>query len=203
MLVRNVKLVFLGDRGVGKSSMLFRMTLEHFTGSLDTNLGSNFLSKSIQLNDTIYKFQIWDTPGQERLSTTNYSSQLHGASAIVIVYDVTNKNSFSNATTSWWKKVQKHSADNLVVAIVGNKCDLEAGRRVKTTDGQSFAEANGAVFTETSALTSTNLVFLLQEIAQRLPPTSCEQLEAESSSQAKDTTDSTSKTSKKSGCHLS
>ncbi|XP_052832223.1 ras-related protein Rab-5A-like isoform X1 [Octopus bimaculoides] len=202
MLVRNVKLVFLGDRGVGKSSMLFRMTLEHFTGSIDTNLGSSFLSKSIQLDGTTYKFQIWDTPGQEGL-LTNYSSQMHGASAIVIVYDVTNKNSFANATTSWWKKVQKHGSANLVVALVGNKCDLEASRKVKTTDGKSFADSNGAVFVETSALTSTNLVFLLQEIAQKLPPTSCEEVEAGNDSSSKPVSDSTSKTSKKSGCNLS
>lgn len=198
MPVQNVKLVFLGDGGVGKSSMIFRVTLEHFTGSIDANFGTTFLSKNIQLDGTTFKFQIWDTARQERFRC-NYSNFIHGASAIVMVYDVTNKNSFTNATTYWWKKVQKHAESNLVVALVGNKCDLEASRKVKTAEGKSFADSIGAMFLETSALTSSNLLLLLEEIARKLPATANEEEPVAPS--VPSTIEKTQQ--KKSNCHIS
>ncbi|XP_065913359.1 ras-related protein Rab-22A-like [Dysidea avara] len=164
---QEAKICLLGDMGVGKSSLVGRFVHDKFDTSLTTTLGASFMSKTVSINDKTYRFQIWDTAGQER-----YRSLLpmyyRNAAAAIVVYDITNQATF-NVLRDWIRELQKLGPPNIVLAIAGNKSDLTENREISTEEGKGFAEEIGAVFSETSALTATNVAELFVEIGKRLP----------------------------------
>lgn len=164
---REAKICLLGDMGVGKSSLVGRFVHDKFDTTLTTTLGASFMSKTVSVDGNTYRFQIWDTAGQER-----YRSLLpmyyRNASAAIVVYDITNQATFE-VLRDWIRELQKLGPPNIILAIAGNKCDLEENREISTTEGQTFAQEIGAIFSETSALTATNVEWLFVEIGKRLP----------------------------------
>jgi small GTP-binding protein len=113
------------------------------------------------------KFEIWDTAGQEKyrsLAPLYY----RGASAALVVYDITNKESFDNAR-KWIQEVQTQEGQHVVIGLAGNKVDLEGQRQVKTEEGQTFAQDNGFIFYETSAKNCTNIHEMFKAIAKAVP----------------------------------
>ncbi|CAN6837523.1 unnamed protein product, partial [Brassica oleracea] len=140
-----VKLVLLGDSGVGKSCIVLRFVRGEFDTTSKVTVGASFLSQTIALQDsTTVKFEIWDTAGQE------------------------SPESFKKAQY-WVKELQKHGAPDIVMALVGNKADLHEKREVLTDDGMELAEKNGMFFIDTSAKTADNINQLFEEIGKRLP----------------------------------
>lgn len=99
--------------------------------------------------------QIWDTAGQERFQTVT-TSYYKGAHGIILVYDITDRESFK-AIEKWLADVDKYSNENVVRLLVGNKADLEANRQVKSEEGNFLAESLGIKFLETSAKESMNV----------------------------------------------
>ena len=99
--------------------------------------------------------QIWDTAGQERFRTV-VSTYFRGAHGILLLYDVTNKDSFKNLE-NWLIEIEKNSSDKVLKILVGNKCDLSDDREIQTEEGQAFAVRNGMEFMETSAKMNTNV----------------------------------------------
>merc|ERR1711943_118080 len=121
------KLVLLGDSAVGKSSLVLRFVRGQFFEYQESTIGAAFLTQNVSLNDYTVKFEIWDTAGQERhhsLAPMYY----RGAAAAVVVYDITNTESFSRAK-SWVKELQRQGSPNIVIALAGNKCDLASKRK--------------------------------------------------------------------------
>jgi len=156
------KLVLLGDAGVGKTALAVQFVKGQFNEFTESTIGASFMNQTVTLpDDTIIKFQIWDTAGQERFHSLA-PMYYRGAQAAIVVYDITNKNSFEKAK-DWVKELQQQGDPNVVVAFVGNKLDMENSRKVSSEDASAYAEENGLFFIETSAKAATNVSELLYE----------------------------------------
>ena len=127
---RLFKIVIIGNSGVGKSCLLLRFSDNTFREEELTTIGVDFKIKTLQIDNTLIKLQIWDTAGQERFSTIT-SSYYRGAHGIIVVYDVTNTNSFQQVH-SWIKNVDDFAPKNCQKLLVANKIDLIEERVIKS-----------------------------------------------------------------------
>mmetsp|Transcript_35893 Transcript_35893/g.52447 ORF Transcript_35893/g.52447 Transcript_35893/m.52447 type:complete len:289 (-) Transcript_35893:378-1244(-) len=149
------KLLLIGDSGVGKSCLLLRFADDTYTESYISTIGVDFKIRTIELDGKTIKLQIWDTAGQERFRTIT-SSYYRGAHGIIVVYDVTDNESFNNVK-QWLHEIDRYACENVNKLLVGNKSDLTTKRVVSTEQGKEFADSLGIEFLETSAKTSTNV----------------------------------------------
>merc|ERR1711937_134777 len=161
------KLVLLGDSAVGKSSLVLRFVRGQFFEYQESTIGAAFLTQTVALNDTTVKFEIWDTAGQERYHSLA-PMYYRGAAAAIVVYDITNRDTFQRAK-QWVKELQRQGNPNIVIALAGNKSDLNSKRKVEPEEAESYANDNGIFFMETSAKTATNVNELFVAIARKLP----------------------------------
>jgi Ras-related protein Rab-8A len=159
-----IKLLLIGDSGVGKSCLLLRFSDDSFTTSFITTIGIDFKIKTIELDGKRIKLQIWDTAGQERFRTIT-TAYYRGAMGILLVYDVTDEQSFQNIK-NWIRNIEQHAADNVDKILVGNKCDIVTEKVVETKRGEELAEEYGINFFETSAKSNINVVESFTSIAQ-------------------------------------
>jgi len=151
-----IKLLLIGDSGVGKSCLLLRFSDDSFTTSFITTIGIDFKIKTIELDNKRIKLQIWDTAGQERFRTIT-TAYYRGAMGILLVYDVTDEQSFQNIR-NWIRNIEQHAADNVDKILVGNKCDMISEKVVETSRGQVLADEYNIKFFETSAKSNINVV---------------------------------------------
>ena len=104
-----VKLLLIGDSGVGKSCLLLRYSDDKFTTSFITTIGIDFKIKTIHLDQKKVKMQIWDTAGQERFRTIT-AAYYRGAHGVLLVYDVTDETSFENVR-NWMRNIEAHASE--------------------------------------------------------------------------------------------
>ncbi|XP_068647257.1 ras-related protein RABD1-like isoform X1 [Aristolochia californica] len=164
------KLLLIGDSSVGKSCLLLRFADDSYVDSYISTIGVDFKIRTVELDGKTIKLQIWDTAGQERFRTIT-SSYYRGAHGIIIVYDVTDVESFNNVK-QWLSEIDRYASDSVCKLLVGNKCDLVDEKVVATQTAQAFADELGIPFLETSAKDSINVeeAFLTMagEIKKRL-----------------------------------
>jgi len=161
------KLVLLGDVYVGKTSIAYRFVKNEFSENQESTVGAVFMTHAIELSDCMVKFDIWDTAGQERyrsLAPMYYK----GAKAAVVVYDISSYDTFRRAK-DWINELHQNANPNIVIALVGNKLDLEESRKVQTQEAKEFADKSGLFHFETSAKRGINLNELFMAIAKAIP----------------------------------
>jgi len=144
-----LKILLVGESGVGKSCLLLRYTENSFSESFISTIGVDFKIKKVVLNDRNVKLQLWDTAGQERYRTI-VASFYRGANGILLTFDVTDMNSFQKVR-HWLGEIKKNAPDGTCVGLIGNKCDLEDKRVVSFKEANDFATSNGLKYVETSA----------------------------------------------------
>ncbi|KAJ8900316.1 hypothetical protein K2173_024956 [Erythroxylum novogranatense] len=149
------KLLLIGDSGVGKSCLLLRFADDSYIDSYISTIGVDFKIRTVEQDGKTIKLQIWDTAGQERFRTIT-SSYYRGAHGIIIVYDVTDQESFNNVK-QWLSEIDRYASENVNKLLVGNKSDLTANKVVSYEAGKAFADEIGIPFMETSAKDSTNV----------------------------------------------
>jgi small GTP-binding protein len=161
------KLVLLGDTSVGKSCLAERFVKDKFMDYQEPTIGAAFLTKKFKINKEIIVFEIWDTAGQERYKSLA-PMYYRGALAALVVYDITNNDSLIGAK-AWIKELRKRGQTGCIIAIVGNKTDLEEKRQVSTLKARNYAIEQSCIHIETSAKTAHNVERLFEIIASRLP----------------------------------
>eukprot|EP01103_Thecamoeba_quadrilineata_P009452 TRINITY_DN19212_c0_g1_i1.p1 TRINITY_DN19212_c0_g1~~TRINITY_DN19212_c0_g1_i1.p1 ORF type:complete len:201 (+),score=24.61 TRINITY_DN19212_c0_g1_i1:57-659(+) len=149
------KLLMIGDSGVGKSSLLVRFTEDTYAEAYSCTLSVDFKIRTIQIDGKRIKLQIWDTSGQERFRSIT-SSYYRGALGVIVVYDVTNQETFDNVKV-WFQEIEKSVNPNVSKLLIGNKCDLDAERAVSEADAREYAKSTQIPFMETSAKTAANV----------------------------------------------
>merc|ERR1711871_1808489 len=165
-----IKLLLIGDSGVGKSCLLLRFSDDSFTTSFITTIGIDFKIRTIELDGKRIKLQIWDTAGQERFRTIT-TAYYRGAMGILLVYDVTDETSFQNIRT-WIRNIEQHATDNVNKVLLGNKCDILDKKVVSTEKAQALADEYQIQLFETSAKNNISVedafITIASDIKKRL-----------------------------------
>eukprot|EP00116_Pleurobrachia_bachei_P010217 sb/3470479/ len=156
-----------GESAVGKSSLVLRFVKGQFHEYQETTIGAAFLTQTVTVDGVTVKFEIWDTAGQERYHSLA-PMYYRGAQSAIIVYDITNRDTFERAK-SWVKELDRQARKDIVIALAGNKSDLSSKRMVEYEEGKAYAAEHNLIFMETSAKTGDNVSNVFVEIAQALP----------------------------------
>uniref|UniRef100_A0A023FB51 Putative rab subfamily protein of small gtpase n=4 Tax=Triatominae TaxID=70999 RepID=A0A023FB51_TRIIF len=168
------KLLLIGDSGVGKSCLLLRFADDTYSESYISTIGVDFKIRTIDLEGKTIKLQIWDTAGQERFRTIT-SSYYRGAHGIIVVYDCTDQESFSNLK-QWLEEIDRYACDNVNKLLVGNKSDLTTKKVVDYATAKEYADHLKIPFIETSAKNAINVeqafLTMAAEIKNRVGPPS-------------------------------
>jgi len=181
-----LKVVIIGDSGVGKSNIMSRFTNDTFCSDSKTTIGVAFATKSIVIDATSdkestehaqspkksVKLQVWDTAGQERYRALS-SAYYRGALGALVVYDITNRQSLESIP-KWLEEIDRYCTQDIVVILVGNKLDLNDQRCITVEEGKALAAKENMFFIETSAKDATNIekafILLSKEIIQASSP---------------------------------
>ena len=149
------KVLLIGDSSVGKTSLLLRYVEEKFSAEFQTTIGVDFKVSSFNMNGKSIKLQLWDTAGQDRFKNI-VASYYRGAHGIILMYDITNQNSFQNVQR-WYDESQNYLQKSVPRMLVGNKADLASQRTVRFEDAKGLADRVAAEYIETSAKANTNV----------------------------------------------
>ena len=147
-----LKIVIVGDSGVGKSNLLLRFSKDEFHSESKATIGVDFAGMPMNVGQYYVKAQFWDTAGQDkyRAITSAYYKNANGA---ILVYDIANLNSFKNLV-NWVKEVRQYAEASVTMILLGNKSDLQSLRQVQTDEAMDYAKANNPYFMEVSALSN-------------------------------------------------
>jgi small GTP-binding protein len=174
----SMKMLMVGESGVGKTSLIRTFDDEQFTESFITTIGVDFRCKLLDVGDKKIKLQLWDTAGQERFRsiTTAYYRGTHG---IVLVYDLTDATSFRQIQT-WMLEIQRYIDPNqseMIMVLIGNKADLKDDRQITAEQGHELALKYGINYYETSAKIPTEGTKTIHDIFQELATQRLTQIE--------------------------
>ena len=160
--VQHYKIIFLGDQYVGKSSILNRFYQDKFEEDYQATIGLDFHSKNVEIKGSTVRLLLYDTAGQEKFKSL-IPMYIRDANIIIVVYDITNKDSFIH-TEHWVNETKDLKREDAIFVLVGNKIDLEEKRAVSNKEGEEFAAQKAFLFHEVSAKTGEEIQELFTEI---------------------------------------
>ncbi len=149
------KILLIGDSGVGKTSVILRYTKNTFQEQFFNSIGVDFKSKDLNIDGRKVKLQIWDTAGQERFRTIT-TSYYRGAHAIVIVFDLTKRQTYEHIQ-KWMNDINRFAKENVLKFIIGNKSDLTNEKQVNYEEVRSLASQMKATYFNVSAKKNENI----------------------------------------------
>mmetsp|Transcript_41338 Transcript_41338/g.43250 ORF Transcript_41338/g.43250 Transcript_41338/m.43250 type:complete len:181 (+) Transcript_41338:15-557(+) len=160
------KILIVGPAESGKSSLLLRFSDNTFSSSYFPTIGVDFKIRTLSIDDKSVKLQVWDTSGQTRFKsiTNTYYKGSHG---IIILYDVTSKESFKS-TSDFVEEVKKFGNEDAKIMLVGHKSDLEEKREVSTQEGLEYSITFNAQFKEASSKAGDNVNEVFSSLAAEL-----------------------------------
>ena len=164
MSVTRHKIIFVGDAGVGKTTIISRIMDNPFNENYEPSIGVDFMSKNLKYKGQNVKLQIWDTAGQEKYKGL-IPSYVRNSSIVFVVYDVAVKTSFDNIP-KWINFIK--TIENTTLVLCGNKIDL-SNREVKKEEGETLAQKEGIAFFEVSAKTDENIKNMFYNVVVELP----------------------------------
>jgi len=144
------KFIIIGDEAVGKTCLLLQFTDKRYRTTHQVTVGVEFGSRTVDIAGKLIKLQCWDTAGQDRFRSI-IRSYYRGAAGALLVYDITRRDSFEHVS-QWLQEARANADPELVITLVGNKCDKVAERQVSYEEGHAFAHRYGLYFLETSAV---------------------------------------------------
>ena len=158
------KIVLLGDSGVGKTCIISRFISGQYDNNVASTNGASYASKEIELpTGKKLMLDIWDTAGQERYkSLTKFFYK--DAQMVILVYDITRKESYDNLKNFWLKEIQEYGDKNIVLGIAGNKSDLYDDEAVSEKEAREFAQSINAIYALTSALNNSGVNKLFEDM---------------------------------------
>ncbi|KAH8827171.1 ras-domain-containing protein [Flagelloscypha sp. PMI_526] len=164
----NCKLLLIGNSSVGKSSLLLRFSDETYLPEDESSatIGVDFRVHKMDVKGKKVKLSIWDTAGQERFRTIT-SSYYRGAQGIILVYDVSNRESF-DALPRWFSELETYVSPSVVKVIVGNKLDKEFSRQVPQEEASAFASRMNSLFIEASAKSDINVKQAFETVVEKI-----------------------------------
>ena len=158
--VQHFKIIFLGDQYVGKSSILNRFYQDKFEPDYQATIGLDFHSKNVEINGNSVRLLLYDTAGQEKFKSL-IPMYIRDANIIIVVYDISNKDSFTH-TDHWVNETKDLKREDAIFVLVGNKIDLEEKRVVTKKEAEDFATEKGFLFYEVSAKTGEQIQELFE-----------------------------------------
>ncbi len=167
--MENVKVVLLGEPGVGKTCIINRFSYDEFNERSVSSISAQFITKTIEFKDLkkSIKFEIWDTAGQEKFHSLA-KIFYRDAKVICLVYDITLRDSFEKMKSFWYEQEVLLNADGQpIFAVVGNKFDLYESREVNDDEALEFAKSIRAIFQYTSAKNSSGINELFFNIGNK------------------------------------
>lgn len=163
----NYKIVVIGKSSVGKSAIMIRFTDDRFIENYLTTIGVDFKFRSLKLNNLTFRLQIWDTAGQEKYQSIT-KTFYKGANSVILVFDLTSKNSFEEMKNIWLEEAYKSCDPDVQFVILGNKKDLVDKREVLKEDVDKFIEGKDIIFFETSAKSGENVEKAFFKITEKI-----------------------------------